>query len=371
MKTIIYTLLLAISPFFLSAQKSSEIIQSVRDQQKRINYLSYDLKRTDTIGNVIRHMNGRAIYEKNVLDTVFGFKFWAEKEGDPISKFYDGKVGYSIDKLGKTYETTISNSGFKNLLMGGGGHMIVPDLIKLNTNGASKIELKEEEKHFILKIIYPDLDQYDVTNRFKEIYVDKITFLPNSVREHQESYKRIQDLYYEITNVKIDKDADRYNFSKPEFLARYNHLIPQKTKNPIYDLIGKAMPSFKLKDFKNNWFDSENFKNKVVLLDFWEVWCGPCIESMPKIETLHNKYASKGLLILGVVNDPENIEASRNIIKKSALSFPTLIGNEKIKQAFKLNTIPLYMLVDRKGTIIFISEGYSEIIEEAILKALD
>ncbi len=370
MKKINCTFLFFISPFLLLAQTSQEIIQKVEHQQNKINNLSYHLERTDTIGKVIRSMSGQAIFEKNSIDTVFGFKFWAEKNGDSINKFFDGKVGYEIDKLQKNYETTVSRSGFKNLLMGGGGHMVVPDLIKLDTTNAIKINLTEDAKHYILKIIYADLEQYDVNNRFKEIYIDKVSFLPASVREHQESYDRIQDLYYEISQLKINDAANQYNFLEPKFISEYKHSIPQHKEHPIYQLIGKSMPKFKLKDFNGKEVNSDNSKNKVVLLDFWEVWCGPCIESMPKVEELQKKYASKGLLTYGIVNDLENIEASKKMVKKRGYSLPMLIGNEQIKKDFKIHTVPLYMVIDKKGVVIFISEGYYGKIEETIINAL-
>src|SRR5690606_23665985 len=117
---------------------------------------------TDTIGTLVRYMSGTVVMEKNEQDTIFGFRFWSKKENDPIEKMYDGHVGYSVNTTTKKYETMTNSKGFYNLLNGGGGHLIVPDLIKLDTAKTIDVSIIEDEYSYLLTFRYADLDQYDI-----------------------------------------------------------------------------------------------------------------------------------------------------------------------------------------------------------------
>lgn len=364
---------LLLMPSLCMAQNAEAIIKHVKATQKSISVLSYDLSRTDTIGTYIRHMKGHAIVEKNDIDTIFGFKFWAKKIGDPIETMYDGRVGYSIDSSKRNYEIATKPEGFENLLNGGGGHMIVPGIMDIEKLGYTKLALLEDDKTYLLTFHYPDIVEYDISNKFRAVLIDKKTMLPLSIREHQESLGRIQDLYYEISNLQVNAASQTYNFIEPSFLKNYAHVIPVRKPSPVMDYLGSVLPDFKLQTFinGNQWVSSTEFKGKVILLDFWEVWCSPCIAAMPNVEVLYDKYKTKGLLIYGIVNDSENTTSSKIFATKKGFTLPTLMGSEQLKTKLKITGIPLYILIDRTGKVSFISEGYSSDIEGAIIKALE
>jgi len=353
-------------------QEAELIISKVKAKQKSISTISYTINRTDTLGTYIRHMKGTVVMERNNMDSVFGFKFWAKKADDPTEKMYDGHVGYALDSSSKTYEIATSPSGFRNLLNGGGGHMVVPDLLNLKTEGMNDVSLTEDKMTYLLMFKYPDLAQYNITNKFKAIRIDKKTMLPLTVREHQESLGRIQDLYYEISSASIDAKDTIYNFSEPAFLKTYRHVIPIRKPGPVFNFLGSSLPNFMLQTFVNGdqYVSTAGVKGSVVLLDFWEVWCGPCIESMPKIEELYRKYKEKGLLVYGVVNDSANVASTKTLVKSKGFSLPMLMGSEQVRKSLKITGVPLYILIDKSGKVSFISEGYSQEIEAAVIKSL-
>ncbi|WP_316817794.1 TlpA disulfide reductase family protein [Pedobacter nyackensis] len=366
-------IVMLLMPMICFSQNAADIISQVKNKQRSINVLSYTVKRTDTLGTYIRHMNGSVVMEKNVKDSIFGFRFSGKKEGDPTEKMYDGHVGYALDVVAKTYKITTTSSGIHNLLDGGGGHLVLPDMMNLDTVGVINSSVSEDDKSYLLLFNYADVVKYDVTRKFKEVKIDKQTMLPVSVRKHQESLGRIQDLYYEINKLTINPGKPEYDFAAPDFLANFQHIVPEKTSSPVFGLLSSSMPYFRLQVFANGtgWISTDDFKDKVVLLDFWEVWCGPCVESMPNIEGLFQKYKTKGLLVYGIVNDTSNIVSSKAFTKKRGFTLPMLAGSEHLMNSLKITGIPLYVLVDRTGKITFISEGYSNGIETAILKALE
>ena len=87
------------------------------------------------------------------------------------------------------------------------------------------------------------------------------------------------------------------------------------------------------------------------------------------VRALYCLYA-KGLVVYGVMTEEKDLAPARMLVEKHGFSFPMLVGNEQLKKDYKVNAIPLYILVDRQGKIAFVSEGYSGELEEAIKKVL-
>ncbi len=97
---------------------------------------------------------------------------------------------------------------------------------------------------------------------------------------------------------------------------------------------------------------------KVVLVDFWASWCGPCKASFPAFNRMHDKYASKGLVIvaIGVDDDAGKHDA---FAAKMGARFPTVHDSaHKAAAFFSPPTMPTSYLVDRKGIIRHVHEGF-------------
>lgn len=97
---------------------------------------------------------------------------------------------------------------------------------------------------------------------------------------------------------------------------------------------------------------------KVVLVDFWASWCAPCKASFPSFNRLHQKYAAKGLVIVGIGVD-EDAAKYQAFASKQKVAF-TLVHDSKHKAAafFAPSTMPTSYLVDRKGIIRYIHTGF-------------
>lgn len=117
--------------------------------------------------------------------------------------------------------------------------------------------------------------------------------------------------------------------------------------------VGKAMP--KLSGLLTG---APNTAGKVVLVDFWASWCAPCKASFPSLNRLHQKYAAKGLVIVGVGVD-EDAAKFQAFANKQKVAF-TLVHDAKHKAAafFAPSTMPSSYLVDRKGIIRYIHTGF-------------
>lgn len=362
--------------FQLFSQQTSdlqEILANVSKAQASLKSINYSIERMDTlVTGGTRTMKGNVIISFDVRDTILGFRFWAKRNNENTENIYDGDAWYEADTVAKTYRRWNNIAVLQNMLNSGSGRLLLPDLVKLDTTKNNGITLQENKNHVEIIIHYPDLVEYNVIDRKKIVTIDKANWLPVAVREHQETDGKVQDLYFHITGIAINPGTS-YNFSAPPFLKEYTYLLPDPVKSAPKLLPGMSAPYFRLESFDGKKVASDDLKGKVVLIDFWEVWCGPCIESMPKIQALHTRYQSKGFSVLGITNDLAQLSSARKFAERKKIQFPLLIGNGQLKYDYQLNAVPLYVLIDRKGIIRLVSLGYNEEVEqmiEAVLKQL-
>ena len=122
-------------------------------------------------------------------------------------------------------------------------------------------------------------------------------------------------------------------------------------------MIGMAAPDFTLPDTAGKPVSLSALRGKVVLLDFWASWCGPCREAMPQIEKLQSDFGNQGLVVLGL-NSGESAEHVAQFAKQQGYTITLLIGAEPDTTAkYFLSAYPTTLLIDRQGRIVFRSEG--------------
>ncbi len=109
-------------------------------------------------------------------------------------------------------------------------------------------------------------------------------------------------------------------------------------------------PNLVLTDLDGTAHDLSDYRcEKVVLLDFWASWCGPCRVGMPMLQELHEAYADQGLLILAV-NLAENEQVVRDFIATSGYTFPVLLDPTGISPAeYEITGIPRQVIIDAAG----------------------
>ena len=115
--------------------------------------------------------------------------------------------------------------------------------------------------------------------------------------------------------------------------------------------IGPA-PAWKLKDVNGNVVTSDQFKGKVIVVDFWATWCGPCRAEIPGYVELYKKYGKDRLAIVGVSLDEAGANVVADFAKKFDINYPVVMGDENVVAAFGgMDVIPTTFLIDRDGNI--------------------
>jgi len=118
------------------------------------------------------------------------------------------------------------------------------------------------------------------------------------------------------------------------------------------------MPELSVKDISGKLVTTASFTGKVVVVDFWATWCAPCRESMPALEKLYKKYASRGLVVLGLSVDKE-AGPVKPFTDQLGVTFPIAHdAGHAAADKFSPPRMPSSYVVDRKGVIRYIHGGY-------------
>ncbi|MFN2532508.1 MAG: TlpA disulfide reductase family protein [Pyrinomonadaceae bacterium] len=140
---------------------------------------------------------------------------------------------------------------------------------------------------------------------------------------------------------------------------------------------GMLSPDFSLRDATGNSVSLNQYRGKVVLIDFWQTWCPPCVEEMPHLQSLQEKYKGEGLVILGVTDrlDPDGLAKWRELVRDKGVNYLTLIDEKgAIAAQFNVSGYPHKFIIDREGRLVYDKRGYQRgdelEVEKKILTAL-
>lgn len=115
---------------------------------------------------------------------------------------------------------------------------------------------------------------------------------------------------------------------------------------------GKPAPALSVKDWMNsNPLTLADLKGKIVVLDFWATWCGPCLAAIPHTNELAKKYADRGVVIIGVcaMRGAEKMAAT---VRSKGIAYPVAADETGATvAAYKVNSFPDYYVIDRKGNL--------------------
>lgn len=140
---------------------------------------------------------------------------------------------------------------------------------------------------------------------------------------------------------------------------------------------GDAAATFVVRDIQGNRIDlNEHIGNKAILLDFWSIYCGPCVEEVPALIGLYEKYNDRGLEVFGISLDSKfNARRLGKFVESYEIKIPYPIIHDttaEIRRLYGIDTLPTAILVGTDGTVQLLFVGFSEAeLEAAIQQALD
>ena len=124
---------------------------------------------------------------------------------------------------------------------------------------------------------------------------------------------------------------------------------------------GAPAPDWELTGLDGKTVKFSDFRGKVVILDFWATWCMPCRIEIPHFVELQKQYGDRGLAIIGVSLDEQGPDVVKKFVKQFQMTYPVVIGNEKIVEAYGgIEGIPTTFVIGRKGRIVRAYMGYND-----------
>ena len=155
-------------------------------------------------------------------------------------------------------------------------------------------------------------------------------------------------------------------------------VVSGNTQTISVDLLGKSAPTFELESVSGETVRSEDLKGKVVLMDFWAVWCGPCKKSMPFFQQLSEKYRVSGLEVIGLHVDDRMppLEKVGEYLEQAGVHYTNVASTVEVDDDFMIFAMPTTYLIDRDGVVVKQHIGFNPntaplVIEDAVRELLE
>jgi len=120
----------------------------------------------------------------------------------------------------------------------------------------------------------------------------------------------------------------------------------------------KSAPEFSLKDVNGQTVRLADYKGRVVLLDFWATWCGPCKIEIPWFMEFEQQFKDRGFAVLGVAMDEDGWSVVKPYIQDLKMNYRIVLGNEQVGNMYGgVESLPTTFLIDRQGKVASVHIG--------------
>lgn len=340
----------------------------------QMNSLHYTINSIDSFmsGNV-QVQQGEVMLMRNRGNDSFPFKIYGkDSEGNEL--IFDGQRVLHVYHNKKEFEFDVTPD-YRSILGDPGGQLVLSEFLfkeqPFNPEtaiGYNKLEVQEFPDRYILTLRYPQNVMFGIRDRTKILTLDKKTWMPVSYHHTINGFDGERQVNIcKITNIKLNDSAALFPSINTSAFTSYIETFTRTESKPTYTgLLNSRFIDMELKDIHGSVAKLSDKKDKVILLVFWEIWCGPCIESIPKIKTLSSKYSAELFEVWGIASDPKTFPKVPATVKRLGITYPVYYGTEQTKKDYQVTGVPEYVIIDRSGKIVFIDAGFSEGIEKKL-----
>jgi thiol-disulfide isomerase/thioredoxin len=136
--------------------------------------------------------------------------------------------------------------------------------------------------------------------------------------------------------------------------------------------VGSRLPEYSAMWLDGSKFALESRRDKVVLVNIWATWCGPCVFEIPELQALHDKYAPRKFEVIGVSVDESGVEAVKQFAQEHKMTYPVVIDPDgNLANMLQTNALPTTVLLGRDGKILWKHLGQIRNNDPELAKAIE
>jgi len=380
-------LIFAISLLFLllscSQNKKSPLeelleIGHAMSKHSAIKY-SYEINSKTSYSGQNPTQRGIIYFKKNIADTTIGmkYKYITKFAGQNIEIIYDGNYLYTLMKMDSiatkrplndfsdghctTYpELELSYCAINLFLTDPNIENEIDSLVKIDTlinkKPCTKYSFVANERFLST---HKNYSKNDVN---VELIVNNTNLLP-AYYSQKENFKSGNQTYTNFSEVKfsrysfednyptsffeIESIPSFYNWTKLEYL---NQTLP----------INNLAPKWTLPNIEGDSISLSDYKGKYLLLDFWFIGCGACIQSIPLVNELQNKFNNGRLSVVGINCLSNDVEKIKSFCANQNMNYPNAWNGDSISEAYGINGAPIFYLISPDGHIVYTQFGHDK-----------
>lgn len=170
---------------------------------------------------------------------------------------------------------------------------------------------------------------------------------------------------FTLTNLVVNQPLPPESFvftphEKARRMASPDRLFLSGQSEPNLEFLGQPAPDFTLPLLDGTTFRLSDHTGKVVVIDFWATWCGPCVRALPEMKKLSMAFAGQDVVLVGVSSDQARAEPKvREVVASNGLTYAIGIATNDIGDTYGVTGIPCLFVVDRAGRIQHQHVGYN------------
>lgn len=338
-----------------------------------VNFRMKYLSNSDTI-----HIQGTCKLVKDAKDTLFGGYVWFNSLWGHRNfiKYYDLDSIYIIDDSLKSITSYNKPSTEYWAITGNtAGSMINTFFLDTSTihkalSDTSIVDTLSQDKignTTYWKVTIKYKDDKETSNCWRCIWINPADTTLRKITFHCTFQEKDQYQEWNLDSVQYDKETPQTLKSLVKSRFSSYTMKPYIPPNPeLEKLLAKGLkaPAFSGTDFATGKkIKLADYKNKIVLLDFWYMDCPWCIKAMPLIEKVRDEYDKRGLVVLGI-NSFDTSQTQKQqlpqFIQINKNTYPTILTSHSTDKLYNVNGYPTFYLIDKKGKIAYSQRGYCD-----------